>query len=498
MKKYKEKTIYIFLFLVVLFFLVVFIKIHPLILYDADDWGYCSYERWGLPVWKGWNPSRILPENLMSWCSAIGVFLLMPITGDFIQSLAIIYGLVLTFFVFVYVYTFCLFLRKKLKLSSGMVISLALIFLIFHFLVFQRSIGEERVQHMFSSVDVTCYFYYVIPNLLLSSLVMYFITNGFPQKIISSLKTGVMILIVYLAVFSNMFQTIILMSFMGGTILYDVFQTKKNKGRFTDILKRQIVPLLIIGMWLISMAFEMSGGRANYLAKEQFPLWETCTECLWFLKNGTNRTFLIIAVVSIFTALITFGINRKKHRIEESIYQQCFGLFIVCGAVSLIFEILLCAKTIPQYITRTDILFSFVFYVFLLIVISLYYIVVNYRKLLLVLPLIIYVAFSITALNTGYYTVSAWNSVDYQICKKIDDYFIEEFIKADKNYEEKVVLRVPVASGIGNWPHDRACALSIAKALYKYKVINRKIVDVEIIPDVNINKRFGLNPDGTV
>ena len=78
-KKYsrKEHILLIgFSTIIFLSMLLFFLRIHPLIIYDADDWLYASYFRLPIPIWNDWNPSRVFPEIFMPLCSTLAVYLI--------------------------------------------------------------------------------------------------------------------------------------------------------------------------------------------------------------------------------------------------------------------------------------------------------------------------------------------------------------------------------------------------------------------------------------
>ena len=56
------------------FVLMFFTQIHPIIIFDTDDWCYAYIHRSALPLWKAWNPIRIFPEVFMPLVSMIGVY----------------------------------------------------------------------------------------------------------------------------------------------------------------------------------------------------------------------------------------------------------------------------------------------------------------------------------------------------------------------------------------------------------------------------------------
>ena len=53
------------------FFYIWFSRIHPLVVYDGDDWSYIAFARRATPVWGAWNPAKVFPEVLMPLFSNI-------------------------------------------------------------------------------------------------------------------------------------------------------------------------------------------------------------------------------------------------------------------------------------------------------------------------------------------------------------------------------------------------------------------------------------------
>ena len=494
-KSHTKKFYLAYLIIVFSIFLTIFIKIRPLVIYDLDDWNFCSLDRYAVPLFKNWNPCRILPENLMSWCSVLGVFLIMPFTNDFITSLVIIYGITIAIFITVYIHNFCNFLIEKLQMSLFSVITTSLIFIIFHYLVFQKDSDGNKLQHMFLCRDVTCYFFYAIPNLLNTSLVMYFTVHGFFQEN-NLLKKSLLILLLYLAIFSNLFQTIIIISFISSIILQDIFQAKKNGNNIKSVLKKELFTVSTIIVWLISILFEYTGGRSESLSNSHSTILETLNIFLVFVKNCTNRAFTLTFFAFVLSSVVLFLKNKKKKRIYETIYFHYMIRFIYCGLITIIFNILLCANGMPNYIKNTEVLFGFVFYMFLIFAVSVYYVIVNYKQILLLFPLIIYILFSITMFRVQFYAVSESFYVNYETCRKIDNYFIKELIYADNQHIENFTLEVPVSSSSYNWPHPKEFGPIISRTLYKYKIIQNNInVEIKINPE--LNKKFNLNVDGS-
>lgn len=106
-----------YVILVFLGLFIFFIRIHPLIIYDTDDWLYVAYARKAVPLWGDWNPSRIFPEIVMPFMASLGVYLIYPFTHDYVGSIAFMYGVILSVCITLYVYFVMKSLTVKIKLS---------------------------------------------------------------------------------------------------------------------------------------------------------------------------------------------------------------------------------------------------------------------------------------------------------------------------------------------------------------------------------------------
>ena len=102
----KKRIMEVLFFLILIIFTYIFFRvIHPLIVFDTDDWWYIYFSRKAIPMPGTWNPARVLPEILMPLVSEIASYTLYPITNDFIGSLATVHALVVSLFVIIYICT---------------------------------------------------------------------------------------------------------------------------------------------------------------------------------------------------------------------------------------------------------------------------------------------------------------------------------------------------------------------------------------------------------
>lgn len=470
-----------FIFLSMLLF---FLKIHPLIIYDADDWLYASYFRLPIPIWNDWNPSRVFPEIFMPLCSTLAVYLLMPLTHDYIWSLALMYGIVVSFFITLYVSAFALFLREKMKTSVSNSIIISMFFFIFHFLIFKTA--ESGNHHLFYANDVTCYFYYIIPTIL--NVILVIILELYPNLMdVFSRKNGVLkgviLFGVYMAIFSNMFCSVILAVWAGVEIINSGLELIScRQFRFRTILRNNIYKLMVVLSWLISIIYELSGGRAESLAGISFA--ENVKYTIHNFINvliSVNKyvALLLICVIILYLAIIR---NKKQGR---------YILIALANAVIIgVFLILACAKSNAYYITRTEILLALCFWVFAAIGIMATALIDN-RVIRSLSPCILLLLCTIINSHGITFADANCGEVDWKTCYDISSDFVEQIEVADDDNKMNIVLKVPQYDDSQNWPlaiygEDRICY-----TLYKHGIVSHNL-NVIFEPDNSINQKWGI------
>lgn len=486
MKIEKEKKLTIICFSIIFgLLLVFFIKIHPLIIWDTDDWWYLSYVRNGFPLWKDWEPGRIFPEVFMPLCSYFGKYVIMPYTNDYIEALAIIYGVVLSIFIIIYFASFYKFVRRKIGTSFNEGIWLTLLFCVFHFLIFRSQ--ENNNQYMFWNYDVTSCFFYTIPCLLNLILILNLdiaVQEG--KNCENYILKGVVLTLVYLAIFSNLFASYIIALWAGIKIVFSCFEQHKSDLKQL-ILKNRIYFYIIIG-WVISAFFEINGGRAHSLKDDDY--WSNVKETikgLWIKAFTVNKVFAVFSVLVIIMGCI-YILKRKEQEREQikNVLQILMGMIL-----SAVYLILLSAKSVNWYIQRADVLFGFIFWIFFLDIYMLIVVGKNIEKIQIIYPLLLFLM--IFDLHSGARTFAPSNvsQIDSNLCKEIDDEIIEQIILADKQGKTQMQLHIPKTQG-DNWPFGQYARNRFAYSLYAHGIISRPI-ETEMIQDEEINKKYGLN-----
>lgn len=471
-----------------LFALIFFAQIHPLVPYDMDDWLYVGWRRNAYPIWKDWNPARVFPETFMSLVSDFGVHVLMPILNlDYITALIAAHAISVASFITLYVMLFRRFLKERTKISDAAVYMLTLLFLLFHFSIFRRQYNGN--QHLFWTFNVTGYYYYVIPNLINASLVLFFAAKGLDGiRNLSVIRKGFLLLAIYLAMFSNLFCSIILVSMIGGEVLWEAYRClgKRNQS-LKQYLQKECWQLIILFFWLISLFYEANGGRAE--GTGTFALAESISGFFaWGSRINLQTMALSAVLIGAGVGVCLYSAKKKETSSEAT---KMLPGFVFCMAVCAVFEILLCAKVGTDKLEICRVIFSVCFYAFLVIFILAGEVLRRIPKALILLPLIFYVLLMNTRMGERIFLEENGINLDAKLCIAIDQDIIEQVVEADRAGLTEAVIRVPLEAGSDNWPHVTDMGNALSQTLYKHGIVSRRI-RLEIQPDHTMNEEYGL------
>ncbi len=474
---------------------VFFTRVRPLYVFDLDDWLYIYYNRHGFPDITEWNPARVLPETFMPLVSYIGAYLIYPLTGDYIQALCCAYGFVTALMITLYVLAAAYAVRKRFGTGDGVLAILSALFLLGHFLPFL--VSDTGNKHLFYAYDVTCIFYYILSALLNYMLCCWFLTRENRAGEQSLLGRGVVILLVYLAILSNLFTSIVLMALFGIELLLaligDVRAHHKASGKWIsralikDYVGRHYPRIGAILFWLLSMVFEISGERAA-IAPSGMDLYGAVRAFLDSLR-GLNPVF-VGSVLAVNLGALGLGLYRfRKEREGKFLYWQLE--MACCMILSVVYLILVSAKVNPGYIARSDVMISWMGFGMFMTLLSLAYLVKNLPKIQLVLPLLLFVLFF--EVVTAYPAFA--NHFEFGggavTAKAIMDDMVDQVLEAEEAGENRVEVRIP-ASLVGTWPLDVPhMSDRLPKALY-YHNMTQTHMQVTIVPDPEKDVQFSI------
>ncbi len=484
--KFKYLSFLIMAIVIFAFMYVFFTNVYPLIIYDADDWTYIAAPRSFIPLIHAWNPARVLPETLMPMCGSIAAYIIYPITHNYLNSLTIVNAFMVALFISLYIYFFTKMLSQVFSLKNISAVLISILFLLFHFIIFLAAL--ENNQHMFLAQNVTCYFFYLIPNLLNFILVFMFMGNkiNYSLDFSNPLKLGVLLLAIYAAIFSNLYCSIVLASFAGSQILINFFQEIKTKFNLPEFIKKYFLLWGIIGSFIISALFELTGGRAGFGVQDNF--WGSLKTAFLNLKASffsvNKKVFFFFALITlIFIIVFIYDILKKK---DIKKYRNLFLSVIICIIVLAFYFILLSAKVNASYTSHIQYTYGLWANILLLEFLMLSYLIKRFPKTMVLFPLGL--CLFLVEFNNSIKTFTENNSY---VIEAIGNDIIEQITSSEKNGEKIIYLHVPKYDNSDNWPHAIYLGERISETLYRHNITKNKL-DIKIVPDVKYNAKYNI------
>ncbi len=489
MKKKKNISTILFSIIIFLFFLLFFTKIHPIVVFDTDDWLYTTFSRNAIPMLSEWNPTRVFPETFMPLVMQTGNYILSIFSNDLVNNFILTNAFVVSIFITLYIYMFYSILKDKFKLKNAYNIFITILFIMLHFLIFRTANSNNT--YMFYTLDACCYYYYLIPALLNISLVIYYVKNKTFYKKDDIFKSSLLLLACYLAIYSNLFQSVILASFIGVSLLIKIIDkkilTKRNFNikNIISFIKENIIEIIILLAWLIAQIFEIQGGRANSLSSDAsfISMLSNSFKELISVFNLLNKSFKrILLTSSIIGLIILFKEKLYKNRI---FINSIFSILL-----TVIYLLLLCSKTGAWYIKRPDVLFGILFYIFILISFTLAYILKKYEKIALILPILVFLVYF--EINTPLSTFKESNvkNISPEDCININKEIISQII--DASTDQSKIIYIPKFSSKDNWPIAKYGFQRIIDSLYEYGTIKNSFKGNFEISETYYKEKLGI------
>ena len=479
---------------------IFFTQIHAMVLYDGDDWSYLSYSRYPWPLWKNWNPTRILPEVLMPIAGFISAYIVTPFTGDYVNSVTytsafLVSALITIFFALVGIYTV-----KVLDLPKEKICIFMLLLLLCSFGMFKVN-GKDNL-YLFHSVNLCCYYYYVISGLLNITLVLYMMIHEDFSKsfaLFSPIKQGLIILLVYLAICSNVLHSQVIAIYAGFEILRSLMRKElfsKNGFFYTIVssIKRQKLFYGIVVFWITALWFECNGGRAGKWNTEvkffDLPFKKSLKGVMTGFKY--NRFFQYFVILVIVVAVIALLLSKDRKSLcplfLKNIAKNIFCLFFV-----VVYLILLGAKLNGGYVGRRDVQITFVFFVLIILSLLMGFIIKRFRTSSAVVPILIFFALILSLHGRWEFKESNMRNLNPETCKIVDRHLIKQIQIADMAGKKEFLLTVPKGDDRDNWPHPKYMGANIVRTLYRHGLISRKDIKITIAPNPNMIQELLVN-----
>ena len=465
-----------------------FSQVHPITLFDGDDWNVISDARPALPKWGGWNPIKILPETFYPICGYVAAYVVKPIIGDYLSSITITAALILSSFIAVYIFLFIKFVEKIFRVDSLLANLSGIIFLLLHFALFLRHNAQDNI-YLFHTIDANCYFNYVIPNLLNAALVLLIVQFDITKNIFDSVtpRSATLFFALYLGIFSNILNS----SLLGIFVFIELISRVERKNfKLKSFFSENKSLCVILIFWLISLLFEANGGRAkNFTADGGNYFASVIQTAAAFFNSISHNNGLGLMIFSIVTVI--FILTRRGDS-ESKIFIKIAAKFAACIPLLAIYTILIAARADTNYATRADVQFGFFFCILIIFCVTLLYWLKKFPRVAFILPILCFALFTWIFSGKRNFSPSTFGNVPEQICAEVSQSIIDQIVAADRAGLNEVTVNVPKGDDIDNWPHPLYMGKNISRTLCNHGIISRRI-KVIFLPDVRLNARYSLS-----
>lgn len=470
--KERKKTIFNILIwsLVYISFLILWTRIHPVMVADADDWTYISFSRQAIPVWNAWNPAKVYPETFMSLCGNIAAFVVYPVIEDWSNAMTYTYAAIISVVVTAYIYLFDKVIGRMFDLTVMKRIFVNLFFICSHFWVFKTL--REHNSYMFMSHSLNTEMNYRMPMFTAASLLLYIIVKYLDEKKVS--MEGLLILWAYLTIFSNMATNIVIVIPVFVHFVYEFLQwTKKKDCSFFVFIRTMTPHLTVFAMEIVVLVFEFFGGRAASL---EFNLLQSVSEMIVDLKVVCKSVNVKFAILVLALIIVSYVISIKR---ENILFRQLLALLLISGILSSVYMVMLFTRVGDHKITRADNTSVMAIFFVIAGAIALGYIIEKFKKVTLFIPIAMYIMF-FSLCNTGrvhgnyfdqggnLYHGTHNGYVTAIECYEANTDIVNQFIKADKMGLEEIDIYAPYILGQYEWTGAR-----LETTLYRQGIIRR-------------------------
>lgn len=497
----KKRSILITQIGVFVFFLIYFTQISPLLPFDGDDWFFNGSMRVPFPLWGVWNPTRVFPEVLSPVCGYIAAFCLYPFTHDYVGAVGFVRALVVSGFVTVFFYLFYNLLKKLFKLSTRVSIASELFFILSFFLIFKHL--NQASYTGFWSNDFDSMFFYLVPGLLNASVILWMAQyRNFHAKLrtMTLAQKGILVLVLYFALFSNTQFNIILATYSFFKVVEVVVKSWQHNHSLTQLLKSTYVYLMVLIVWLLTVIFDMHGARANSLSQGQ-PFTTLFKNTIGHFKlfiSYQNTLFVLLGVLVIAISIICWcmGVRNNKKLV---VFCVSLANSLTCLVLSTVYLLLAYTKAGSEYVSRVDAMWPIVFFFLYSFCICLSWMISESKIIKVLVPLGL-TMLALLAFNFNYQLIpSTVGGYDAKTVKAVDNYIINQVVKADRNGKSKVVVKVPIndknhnpKDKTSNWPHSYDMAGELQNDLYAHHLIRTRM-KIIFKPDISVNHKFYEN-----
>lgn len=496
--------------------LLLFFSLHPIFIFDTDDWGNMSLSRPLYPTLQAYNPSKILPEFLMPLVSLISVKLLYPITNDYVFSTSFGITLCYLFFIILYIISFLSFIKlcisnffdhKNVTLPQEIfILSLLIAIVLYHF----YPINSD--QYLLYEKDATCIFHYSIPAILNLTLLMLFICKfDFYRNFWSNqnyLVKFVVITLIYFSIFSNLLLNTHLVAFASISIAINLINVIKQKSwksfdNLKNIFKKEFLSIVILFFFCLAALYEANGMRASLMGSSNiFNLENIIHSSNVFFSQlmfmlGQEELFFLVGIILLANIVATFSFFKThnasfKRKAIDYFFKQSLLIAIMCFVI--LWQISITVKTGLNYQSMSSVILGW--YSLLLIIFSqafIYLFYVNMKFIYVILFVAFYLFNYLLIWTPPYKEINFLPYSNINSIKNFTNNLVEEIITADKKGLSNIEVHVPYFDLYpkDNFPFAVYAGPAINTCLHRQGLI-KKDLKITIIPDIDKNVEYSM------
>lgn len=457
-----------------------FTLFYPVTAVDADDLNYIVNTRPAIPLPNAWNPGRVLPEVLMPICGNLAGFLAALGLGSFFNCQVFSLALILSAFICLYIFSFTVFMEKKFEAPRFRSLMYALLFLLMHFFVFRTQKAGNF--YMFHAYDACCYFFYTIGHLLNLSLAMILASHESSGELMSSerpFRSGFLLLGTYFAVFSNLYCSITIAVWAALRILEAVVKSVKEREKIWAEIKNELLPLLVLLLWIAAVIIEYTGGRADSLRGVSF---------LDGLKTGFSNLGTVLGRSSLLFKLMialcppaaVLAVCLKGEKTEKRSFFSGMAALLLAVFIITLYLLLLSAKVGAGYMMRTEVIFPIMSVLFLIIIVSLEFILKKLTVLQNLLPLLLIFSLSVTSTGDRTFAESNAFEINSHTALAIQNDIENQIISAaEEDRDDMTLYLIRTGDWYANWPQASDTGDILKRIFLKFGLIDK---DINITP----------------
>lgn len=465
----------------------------PLALYDADDWIYIARERIPLPLWRDWNPTKVLPETLVPLIGRISAILVYPITRDYVTAVTWGSAVLMSVLIAVLCYLVYRFMYRRIGVAVPTAIVAEVILLAGCYWIF-RNRGGSRYLFYASSLNTT--YNYTIPGIVNAITVLMMMQYERFITAYRKFKVPVRILywlLVYCSIFSNLFHSGILAVYCGTILLISIIRYIVNRDTNSGGLRKWIVDnrieIIILCMWLVAVVFEMSGGRASAVGTGEGFSLHVSIQQLIVMVRAFNKIFLAALLLSMLITIYQVSKFAQHNGYSNIVVAEIPVLLVLNLVIFTVYQLLLNAQI--HYMSRIEASWGIWFYCILLVTVTI--VRMMSQRHIGVLVAIAAMVILLAIYPDGRYALSNINDVSYEACVATDHLAIDAIMQAVADNESEVTIHIPDYSDTASaWGLNEGYGQLISEALYHNGIIDQQVTVITVL-DKDMNEIIEAN-----